>query len=257
MFGGDGECAIEPNPTRESVSAEADATVIARRYRGPPDSANGGYACGIVARHLAGPARVRLHLPPPLEQPLAIRTTDAGRVAMLRAEQVVAEGVASEPEGEVPGPVGFDAAVHASREYRWFTGHPFPGCFVCGPERTHGDGLCIFPGRVPGREVVAAPWIPDDSVCDASGLAQPEVVWAALDCPSWFGALEFEPGTRFGLLGQLSARIVRRPAAGERCVSVGWSAGREGRKLFAGAALYTADGALLGRSAAVWIEPQA
>lgn len=176
---------------------------------------------------------------------------------MLDAEHVVAEGVATEPQGEVPSPVSFELAVQASRKYRWFTGHPFPGCFVCGPDRYHGDGLCIFPGKVRDRQVVAAPWVPDESVCDASGHVQPEVVWAALDCPSWFGILEFESGASSGLLGQLTAQIVRRPAAHESCVAIGWSAGRVGRKLYGGAALYARDGALLAHSAATWIEPKA
>ncbi len=47
-----------------------------------------------------------------------------------------------------------------------------------------GDGLRIFPGPVAGRPVWAAPWTPDASVTDGSGRVRPEVVWAALDCPS-------------------------------------------------------------------------
>jgi hypothetical protein len=231
--------------------------VIPRRFRGPPASVNGGYTCGLIASRIEGCARVRLHTPPPLDTPLSMRTADAAGVALMDAERVIAEGVAGQPPGEAPGPVDFDAAVHASRQYRWATGHPFPGCFVCGPDRHHGDGLCIFPGPVEGRRIVAAPWVPDDSVCDPTGTVQLEVVWAALDCPSWFGVLEYENGAAGGLLGQLSAHVLRHPRAHERCVVVGWSRGREGRKLHAGAALYTSDGVLLGSSAAIWIEPKA
>jgi hypothetical protein len=36
-----------------------DTFVIARRFCGPPDSGNGGYACGRIAEHLDGPARSR------------------------------------------------------------------------------------------------------------------------------------------------------------------------------------------------------
>ena len=229
---------------------------IARRFRGPPDSANGGYACGLLARHAEGAQRVRLHLPPPLELPVTIRRDDAGQWLMLRDEQLVAAAMDAEPDGPVPDPVSFAAACDASTRYRWSTGHPFPGCFVCGPEREAGDGLRIFPGRVAGREVVAAPWIPDATVCDPDGRVALEIVWAALDCPSWFGLLDFEADTTVGLLGQLTARVLRRPDAGEECVAVGWSRGREGRKLHAGAALFARDGALLGRSEAIWIEPR-
>jgi hypothetical protein len=243
-------------PASEPHRPHPAEVLISRRFRGPPASANGGYACGLLANHLEGTARVRLHTPPPLEKPLSIRAADAA-VTLVDAGRVVAEGAAGQAPGEVPGPVGFDEAVHAARRYRWFTGHPFPGCFVCGPDRHAGDGLCIFPGAVEGRRIVAAPWVPDESVCDSSGIVRREVVWAALDCPSWFGLLEFESGTSTGLLGQLSAHVLRHPAANEPCVVIGWSSGREGRKLHGGAALYTAGGVLLGSSAAIWIEPKA
>jgi hypothetical protein len=238
--------------------AEPAVVVIPRRYRGPPDSANGGFACGVVARRLDDAPQVRLHRPPPLDRPLQLRFADAAHVMMLDATALVAEGIAAPPAADdIPAPVEYHVAHRASALYRWRSGHPFPGCFVCGPDRLPGDGLRIFPGPVPGRRVVAAPWIPDASVCDAGGRVQTEVVWAALDCPSWFGLLEYEPGTGVGLLGQLSARILRRPVAGERCVAMGWAAGRDGRKLYAGAALYDGDGILLGSSAAIWIEPKA
>ena len=239
------------------MSASPEVVVISRRYRGPPDSANGGYACGLLARRMNGTARVRLHSPPPLEQPLSVRAADAAHVALMKGEQVIADGFRAECDVEIPPPVSFDAAVKASANYRWSTAHPFPGCFVCGPERHVGDGLCIFPGPVTERAVVAAPWVPDATVCDVTNRAHFEVLWAVLDCPSWFGLLEFEAGTSAGLLGQLTARVLQRPRANEPCVVMGWSRGRVGRKLYAGAALYTSGGTLLGSSDAIWIEPKA
>lgn len=160
---------------------------------------------------------------------------------------------ADAPSG-VPGPVDFDQAVGASRRFPWYEGHPFPTCFVCGPDREEGDGLRIHPGAVPDRRIVAAPWTPAESVCDAGGRVQPEIVWAALDCPSWFGILEFETGVRYALLGELTARILERPAQGSRCVVVGWPSGREGRKLHGGTAIYDDAGAILASSAATWVE---
>ena len=47
----------------------------------------------------------------------------------------------------------------------------------------------------------------------------------------------------------LAARIVRRPASGEACVVIGWAAGRDGRKLYGGTAIF-ADGELLASSSA-------
>ena len=236
------------------MSAIEDVVVIARRFRGPPDSANGGYACGVLANRLPGEARVRLQSPPPLDRELRI-TGDEHTVRMFDAELAIAEAfVAEEMPRDVPPPVSYDVATEASRKFPWYTGHPFATCFVCGPERHPGDGLCIYPGEVEGREIVAAPWTPDPIVCDENYLVRSEVVWAALDCPSWFGLLAFESGVRWALLGQLTARILRRPRADERCVVLGWSRGREGRKLFGASALYTDAGELLGHGEAIWVE---
>jgi hypothetical protein len=237
-----------------TASSHPQVVTIARRFRGPPESANGGYACGLLACRLHGPARVRLHRPPPLERALSLES-DGGTHVLLRDDAVtIAEGASTQEQWHVPGAVTFDQATQAATRYAGFEGHPFPECFVCGPERMPGDGLRIFPGAIVERGVVAAPWIPDDALCDASGAVQPEIVWAALDCPSWFGVHAFEPTAGLALLGQMSARIVRRPRAGERCVVIGWTAGRDGRKLFGGTAIFGSDDALVGTSSAIWIE---
>jgi hypothetical protein len=236
------------------MNSITDDIIISQRFRGPPDTANGGYACGVLAKRMQGDARVRLQSPPPLETRLNVRG-DAGGLRMLDGELVIAEAVTVDlVRTDLPEPVSYDVAQAAATRFRWYTGHPFATCFVCGPERHAHDGLCIFTGRVEGRDVVAAPWTPDQSVCDESGSVNAEVVWAALDCPSWFGILEFQAGVRWALLGQLSAHVARRPLAGEKCVVTGWSRGREGRKLFGGAGLFTGAGELLGYSDAIWIE---
>jgi hypothetical protein len=234
----------------------SDSVSIPFRYRGPSDSANGGYACGVLACRIHGPARVRLNRPPPLDRPLAVQVTAPDHATLFDGESVVAEGYASEPAWRVPPPVAFERAVQASQGYPWFDNHPFASCFVCGPERADRDGLRIFPGPIAERKIVAAPWTPDDTICDASGLVQSEVVWAALDCPSWFGIHAYDAGAMHALLGQLAARIVRRPAAAEACVVIGWPSGRDGRKLYGGTAIYGADRDLVASSAAVWIELQ-
>ena len=43
---------------------ERRSITIPRRYRGPMHSANGGYAAGLLAREVDGPAEVTLRLPP-------------------------------------------------------------------------------------------------------------------------------------------------------------------------------------------------
>jgi hypothetical protein len=115
-------------------------------------------------------------------------------------------------------------------------------------------GLRILPGAVPGREVAAAPWIPDASLVDDGGLVAPPIVGAALDCPSWFGHHCFHPWNEGGvLLGRLAAHVGSRPHAGERCVTIGWSLGGDGRKLTTGSALFGEDRGLLAFARATWI----
>jgi hypothetical protein len=218
--------------------------IIPARFNGPPGSANGGYTCGVVAALLGEPAEVTLRLPPPLERPLRVER-DNGRVEVYDGDALVAEAVRAEVDVEPPAAVALADAERAAAGYDGFREHAFPTCFVCGPERD--DGLGIYAGRVDGTDLVAAPWTPHES--------QRELVWAALDCPGAF-AVGFA-GRGELVLGRLAARIERVPDVGEPCVVVGWPLGRDGRKLYAGTALFTAGGELLARARATWIEPRA
>lgn len=214
------------------------AVTIARRFRGPDASGNGGYSCGLFA---AGrEAEVTLRLPPPLETPLE-RDAD-GRV--WAGAELVAEVRPGQVGLEPPPPVTFDEAAAAAAPD---LGSPFPNCFVCGHARG-ADGLHIHAGPVAGRDVHAAAFaVPADAV-------GPEFVWAALDCPGAYatGAL----GRGVVVLGRLVARVDRVPQAGERCVVVAWPLGSKGRKHGAGTALFAESRELLGLGRAVWIEPR-
>ena len=79
-------------------------------------------------------------------------------------------------------------------------------------------------------------------------------MWAALDCPSGWAVDEFQ---REGvLLGRLAARIVVPVVGGgEPFVVVGWGTGAEGRKRYAGSALFTADGDVCAYARSTWIVP--
>ena len=46
------------------------------------------------------------------------------------------------------------------------------------------------------------------------------------------------------------------PEVGERCVVVSWPLGEDGRKLYAGTALYAEDGELLAVARQTWIAPR-
>lgn len=223
--------------------------MIERRFRGPPQSGNGGYSCGVLAEGVSGVATVTLRLPPPLDRPLTL-SGNGEQSRLTDGENIVGEATRSTLDLEIPEPPGLEEAVEASRRYAGFETHPFPGCFVCGPERAPGDGLRIFPGRVGATNIVAGPWTPDESLRGADGVVDRRYVWAALDCPSYFGL----PSAPLALLGRLTASIEVLPEVGEPLVAIGWPIEMEGRKYFAGSALANRDGEVLARAAATWIE---
>jgi hypothetical protein len=223
-----------------------DETVtIARRYRGPLDSANGGYAAGLVGSRLGAAAEVTLRLPPPLERLLELRREN-DTLLLLDGDRLVAEAVPGEPAVAAPVPPSAAEATAASKGVGAFGPPQFAECFVCGV-RPDGTGLGIHPGPLPGREgLVATTWVARE--------VTPEVVWAAIDCPGAYavgGAGRGEP-----ILGRMTARIERLPAAGEPCVVVGWPLGEDGRKLHAGTALYGRDGEVLALARQVWVLPR-
>jgi hypothetical protein len=222
------------------------AFTIDARFNGPPGSANGGYTCGLLAELVGGPAEVTLRRPPPLARPLEAARAD-GTVRLLDGDAVVAEAAPAEVVIDPPEPVGADEAERAAARYPGFRQHAFPTCFVCGPERREGDGLRIFAGPVPGRDVFAAPWVAPADVA-------PRLVWAALDCPGAI-AVGF-PDRGETVLGRLAARVVAVPEPGERCVVVAWPLGEDGRKLYAGTALFAEDGESLAVARATWIIPR-
>ena len=220
--------------------------VIDRHFRGPTESANGGYTCGLLASLLHGPAEVTLRLPPPLEQPLDVEWDDGRRHIELRdGDALVAEAVAADVELDVPEPISFEEAAAAAL-LEGDKESAFPECFVCGWARD--DGLGIYAGPVEGRDAVAATWTPSPN------HVAPEFVWAALDCP---GAYAVHGGERgMPVLGRLAGRVEHLPHPGERCVAMAWPLGEEGRKLYAGTALLGEDGRVLGRARATWIAPK-
>ena len=218
---------------------------IDRRYRGPLASANGGYAAGLLGSRLGASAVVTLRLPPPLERPLAVRA-DGSRLLLEDGDRLVAEAEHGEPDVTAPVPPAAALAAEASSGVGAWGPPEFAECFVCG-ERADGSGLGIHAGPVPGRGgLVAATWVARD--------VSPEVVWAAIDCPGAYAV--GDPGGGATVLGRMAAHVARLPEESEPCVVVGWRLGEEGRKLFAGTALYGERGDVLAIARQVWILPR-
>ena len=236
--------------------------VIDKRFCGPPNSANGGYVCGLIAAHIDGSAEITLLAPPPLGQRLDLVAGEDG-VELRTGETTLATGRSIRIDvPEIPI-VDFSEAQEADRRSPYdASSHPLPMCFVCGPARIDGDGLRIIPRPLPPSldhktGTVAAPWVPDPELAGEDGAVASEFVWAALDCPTGFAAVGAGhlgmTGTETILLGRMSARIERRPSPGDRCVIVAWPTGRNGRKLFANSALLSSNGKVLAVAQAAWL----
>ncbi len=225
---------------------------IDRRFHGPPDSGNGGYVAGMVARALGGSCcTVTLHKPPPLDRDLSLRATGDGAV-LLDGEGLVAAAGAAELNVAIPAPPQLAEARAAETRYVGHDRHRFPACFVCGPERREGDGLRIFPGAV-GEGRVASSWTPGAEFADASGEVRSEFIWAALDCPGYFAV---EQAAGLALLGRMTMVVEQAVRAGEPLIVSGWGIERDGRKHHVGTALHRADGELVASARSTWISIQ-
>jgi hypothetical protein len=232
----------------------ADELMIPSRFRGPPDSANGGYACGLVAAGLpeGSIAEVTLRAPPPLDHTLEL--VGAGEEAELRdGETLVAAARAIDAlDVSIPDPVSPDAARRARDGSPLQTEHPYPTCFVCGPQAQ--DGLGVTCGHVAGRDdVVAAPFGTAEWMAGPGDEVRPEFAWAALDCPGGIAGM-LEPDLGVTVLGRLAAEFREPIRVGREYVAIGWNEGRDGRKAAAGSAILDADGTPLALGRATWIE---
>lgn len=228
---------------------------IEPRFAGPPNSGQGGYVAGLLAREVGNPAEVTLRMPPPLRRTLDVVATADG--AELRdGDSVIANArrVEHVDVGDVPIVRYADAATAAGRALSdRGAPHPFPGCFGCGPD--HPTGLHLLAGRVgPMPDVFAVPWVPADDLVDADGAVRPEFVWAALDCPT-FGPLFADGDT--AVLGRIAVEIRRSVGLGHRYVIATWRASRDGRKHHTVGALSSDMGGALAVVRATWIEVDA
>jgi hypothetical protein len=230
---------------------------IDQRFHGPPHSGNGGYTCGLVAAQLDEQMTVALRSPPPLDTPLHVNAPDEhGVVTVYDRDVLVATATPAAPvRSEPPAHVDAATATAAIEDYWGFThDHIFPTCWVCGPDRAPGDGLRLFTGAVPDApdNLVAAPWTPREDLDDGTGHVAPEHVWAALDCPSFFG-LGAELPT--AVLGSLTVTEHAPVRIGDVHVVLGWTrAPKHGRRFAGASAITTSDGELVASGEATWVE---
>jgi hypothetical protein len=244
--------------------------LVPSRFRGPPSSGNGGWTAGALSPYAGSECpedhsrpwptiEVSLRRPPPLETALPVTPSGDGVAATHDGEVVLTARCAHRDLLDVE-PVRPDEARAATASYAGLTSHPFPTCFSCGTGRADGDGLRIFPGRVPdhdGAARVAATWTPDPTVAedyhayaDAQPRASVPVTWAALDCiGGWAGDLE----ERLMVLARMTTRLDSLPVIGEEHVVVGCDRRTEGRKTWTSATLYDGDGRVVGTAEHLWV----
>jgi hypothetical protein len=234
-----------------AAPADAGPVVIGRRFNGPTTTANGGYACGVAAALVDGPAEVSLRAPVPLDTPLDVRRGTGGAVELLHGQLVVAQARPADPPPVKPPvrPSMADARAAVGKPWR---GRPalFQDCYVCSAGRA--DGLGVDFGRLPGRsDCTAAVLLARRDAPNDAGVLAPEVVWGALDCPSYVPALwDLDQPS---VLARMTAEILEPVLVGEPAVVVGWPLGSEARKHHAASALLGADGRLLARARALWV----
>jgi hypothetical protein len=160
-----------------------------------------------------------------------------------------------------PGPPSFQAALAAREGSPAFSpglntlipgGTGFhPVCACCGADVPEGEGLRVFAAPVPGFHGAAAAWHPHPALADEAGLLPERLVWTALDCPGQFAWLS--TGIRTGMLGRMTARVLRPVPVDTDYVVIGWPIDVERRKYFAGTALFDADGTLYALAHQTWI----
>ena len=244
--------------------------VIAEKFRGPPKSGNGGYVSGVFAAALTNgvhnlpdsrAVEVTLRAPTPLDQPMSIRRLDDA-LTIVHRELLIAEAKIVPLQMDVPAPAMWQEAMAVREQsYSFPVGintlfatplrgvHPI--CFCCGAELAPTEGAHVYAAPMKEKHQVAAAWIPNEYWTDEQGLVRPEIIWTALDCP---GQMAWRAeGVNTGMLGRLTARIQRSVRVGSRYVVIGWTMGNEGKKYFAGTAVFDEAGELCAYAKAVWI----
>ena len=229
--------------------------IVTQQFCGPPNSGNGGYVCGLMAKAFGGTVTGVLRAPIPLDTPLKL-SVEGGMVRILGGHgAVIAEARQSDPAAlpAMGPPPSLDAARQAARDFIGLKRMFHPICFTCGIDQAEGFGLRVFVSPVgPASDgEVAGVWTPHPSFAADDGLTRLEVVWAALDCPGSVAWVERESGG--GLLGTMTCQVLRRPSPDEPCIVTARPIEASGRKRVAATALFSAEGELLARSHQIWI----
>ena len=244
-----------------------ESITVPARFRGPPESGNGGYVAGAIAECFPLDERpgsaieVTLRAPTPLDRQMRVLHPEEDALQLILGETLIAEARRTQLTLEVPEPPSYEAALAARPHSPSFVrninpqlvdGLGFhPICFCCGAEVEPDEGLHVYAAPVEGFEGVAAAWNPSEVFADQDGHLPERILWAALDCPGQFAY--YASGIRTGMLGRMTGRILKPVPAAQNLRVIGWCLEVERSKHFAGTALFDAAGDLCGYSRQVWI----
>jgi hypothetical protein len=200
-----------------------------------------------------------LRAPTPLDVSLQLASA-ASRIAAYSGDVLIGEAIPAELDLDVPASPSYAQALAAQPHSAALDPHIenivpgglgfHPVCFCCGADVPEGIGLRVFAAPVAGFEGVAAAWLPHGAFRDDTGVLPTPIVWAALDCPGQYAYLA--ANIRTGLLGRMTAKIIA-PVVGDAFVVTGWRIAVEGKKHFAGTALFNAEGKCCAYAKQVWI----
>jgi hypothetical protein len=240
-----------------------ETLTIPARFRGPPNSGNGGYVAGAVAGLFAGDGAVEVTLraPIPLDTPMRVERLDDEHLRVVLGDALIVEAARTTLTPDVPTPPTLEAALAARDASPSFyrnvnslipDGTGFhPVCACCGADVAPDQGLHVYAAPVAGFDGVAAAWRPHPALAARDGRLPAPIVWTALDCPGQFAYLV--GGIRTGLLGRMTANLLAPVPADIDLLVIGWRLNVEGRKHFAGTALLDASGTLYAYARQTWI----
>lgn len=246
-----------------------DTLIVPARFRGPPDSGNGGFVAGMLSEQFTQgladgddfAVEVTLRAPTPLDREIQLVGAEEGSRQLILGETLIAEARQTTLQLEVPQPPSFSSALAARPISASFEKclNPFvpdgtgfhPICFCCGADVAADEGLHVYAAPVAGFDGVAAAWRPSLSFADTDGYLPERILWAGLDCPGQFAYLN--AGIRTGMLGRITGRMLLPVKAEQDLVVIGWCLEVERSKHFAGTALFDEAGNLCGYTRQVWI----
>ena len=235
--------------------------IINAHFNGPDDSGNGGYCCGRFAHSLncdpLQAVEVTLRKPPPLDTAMQAVTIDDG-IEIREGDRLIATARPSAIDFEALRAPDLALAKQAESRYFGLVHHPFPNCFVCGPQRHQHDGLRLFPGILDpdsnASNAVACHWQPFAALADSDGFVRPEFIWAALDCPTYSGAFAGWDKAPTAVLGRQTLHKLQQQLPWDETYLIqSWQLDSDGRKHTSAGALYTEYGDCLALCKATWI----